>query len=77
MAETSWDKFYVFISLIPFPALSIMTTKDAKGSLSASEENNFRVDFFKTRRPNRSFQEEQETLQIKIDVQSSSNFKVS
>ena len=40
------------------------------------EENNFQVDFFKTKRPNKRLREEQETPQIKIDTPSSSNFEI-
>ena len=56
-----------------------MSTRDAKGSLSApslSEENNFQLDFFKTKRPNKRLREEQEAPQIKVDAPSSSNFEV-
>ena len=56
-----------------------MATRDAKGSLSApslSEENNFQLDFFKTKRPNKRLREEQEAPQIKVDAPSSSNFEV-
>ena len=56
-----------------------MFTRDAKGRFSAlnlSEDNNFQVDFFKTKRPNKRLWEEQETLQIKINAPSSSIFQV-
>lgn len=56
-----------------------MTTRDAKGSflaLNLSEDNNFQVDFFKTKRPNKRLWEEQETRQIKINAPSSSIFQV-
>ena len=57
MAETSRDKFCVFIGLIPFVVFDIYNDyKDAKGSFPAvnlCEDNNFKVDFFKTKQPNK------------------------